>query len=169
MKKCIKMTRICAGRECRDLSEAFRHCCREEIEEEKHIVLSLIDAIDDCTNCESSLTTVSSRLSYASNVIYHNNDDAIKEVMPIIRRFSTLLYESKEKILTDSTLTELTFSFVQEIKAWFSYTFLREMYPFQKFVQPQSIAADISTIEMALGICMIEEPEEDFALDDLFF
>lgn len=169
MKTCIRRTSTCIGRDCKELT-ANRNlalCCLEEIKEEKEIVQNIIDTIDDCVQGQESLLKISSKLSYGANIINTNGDDELIEVLPLINRFSMLLYEFKEKILNEGCITELACSFTNEIKGWFSYKFLAEAYPQQSPVFFQSINADMSTIEMALGVCMIEASDD--SLDDLFF
>ncbi len=167
IKKCINDSEPCIGRDCRDLNGVIKLCCREEIKEEKEIVQNLIDALEDYDYSKHSLQRVSSKLSYAATVINRNNEKELEDVLPVVKRFSLLLYEFQEKILHDRTTSDITSSFVSELKKWFSYRFLQELSSFEHPVHVQSITADINTIEMALGLCMIEEPDE--SLDDLFF
>lgn len=170
MKTCIQRTSICLGRDCRELSANgnFALCCLEEIKEEKEIVQNIIDSIDDCVQGQESLLKISSKLSYGANIINTNGDDELIEVLPLINRFSMLIYEFKEKILNEHGIAELACSFTNEIKGWFAYKFLAEIYPQQSPVLLQSINADMSTIEMALGVCMLDIYDES-SLDDLFF
>lgn len=170
MKKCIKSHDTCLGRDCRDLdnSSNIKICCREEVLEEKAVVQNVVDAIDDCSINQESLLNISSKLSYATHIINTNGDDELIEVLPLIKRFSLLLYEFKEKILKEHSISDLTCSFTNEIRAWLSYQFLAEIYPKQHPVLIQSITADMNTIEMALGVCMLETYDES-SLDDLFF
>ncbi|PHR56384.1 MAG: hypothetical protein COA44_08490 [Arcobacter sp.] len=170
MEVCIKSSRHCLGRDSKSLStkEHQKICCKEEIVEEKYIAQNIIDCIDDCSNIHESILNLSSKLSYASHVINTNNDHNLLEIIPVIKRFSFLLYEFKEKILNDNTISELTCSFARDIRTWFAYQFLRENYPYAHPVNKQSILADINTIEMALGVCAIVEFDEA-SLDSLFF
>jgi hypothetical protein len=170
MNKCTKSPETCLGRDCRDLPirSNIEICCREELLEEKAVVQNVIDAIDDCSIDQESLLKISSKLSYATHIINTNGDDELIEILPLIKRFSSLLYEFKEKILSEHSISDLACSFTNEIKSWFSYHFLAETYPNQHPVLKQSIIADMNTIEMALGICMIETYDES-SLDDLFF
>ncbi len=166
MKKCIQSTNSCIGRDCRDFS-ALSLCCKEEIEDERAIAQNVVDAISDCSRDKYSIQNVSSKLSYAAQVINRSVEEERMEVFPIIQRFSVLIYEFQDKILHDTTIADLTCSFSNELQKWFSQHFLKspefELIPIQR----QSIISDINTIEMALGVCMIETPEE--TLDDIFF
>ncbi len=168
MKQCIKSTSICLGRDCQELSCGITLCCKEEIQEEKEIVQHLIDTIDDCDYSKESLHKISSKLSYTASVINKNNEEELDEVLPIVQRFSLLLYEFQDKILHDKTIGDIAYSFVSELQKWFGYRFLDERNSFEHPVHAQSITADINTIEMALGVCMIETYDDD-SLDDLFF
>ncbi len=168
MKQCIKEDRSCLGRDCREFSNVISLCCYEEVKEEKEVVQNLIDAIEDCNHSKESLHKICSQLSYAASIINHNNEEELQEIFPIVKRFSLLLYEFQEKILHDHTIGDIVYSFVNELHKWFSYRFLSGVTPFEHPVQYQSIVADINTIEMALGICMIENYDDD-SLDDLFF
>jgi len=166
MKKCINTAETCLGRDCQDFTHA-ELCCKEEIQEEIAIAQNIVDAISDCTRNKESLQQISSKLSYAAQVINKNEEEERIEVFPIIRRFSVLIYEFQEKILHDSTIAELTCSFSNELQRWFTQHFLSGTDHSLMPVQRQSIIADINTIEMALGVCMIEDHSE--SLDDLFF
>ena len=166
MNECIKNTTICVGRDSRELST--RICCLEEIEAEQEIALNIVDTIDDCRRDKDSLLRVSSRLSYGAHVINDNGEEARLAVLPIIKRFSQLLYEFQDKILQDKTVGDLIYSFAHELQRWFSYHFLETSSTIQHPVQHQSISADINTIEIALGVCMILTAD-DASLDDLFF
>jgi len=171
MQKCIQRASRCIGRDCRELAANgnFALCCLEEIKEEKEIVQNIIDTIEDCVQGQESLLKISSKLSYAAQIINTNQDEELIEVLPLVNRFSMLLYEFKEKILNEHSIAELACTFTNEIKGWFSYKFLAEVYPLQNPVLLQSISADMNTIEMALGVCMLEEYWDESDLDDLFF
>lgn len=161
---------LCIGRDSRDfIIGKTRVCCKEEIKEEKEIVQTIIDTIDDYSKDSHSLQKVSCKLSYGAHVINHNNDPELLQILPIIKRFAQLIYEFQEKILHDSTIGELTCSFTHEIKRWFGYHFLQQHGAYHHPVQVQSIIADMDTVEMALGVCMIAAAADDDCLDDLFF
>lgn len=135
----------------------------------KEAVLSLINTIDDCAKDHKSLLKVSSKLSYAAHTINKNNEEERIEVLPVVKRFSFLLYEFQDKILHDSTTRDLACTFTHEVQKWFRYRFLGDEYPFSPPVQYQSILADMNTIEMGLGVCMLPIYSENDSLDDLFF
>lgn len=167
--KCIKDSTECIGRDCRDITaiNGSGICCLEEIQSERDIAQSIVDAIDDCIRDQESLLRVSSKLSFAAHTINHNEEEELLAVLPITKRFSQLLYEFQDKIVHEQTIGDLTCSFVHELQRWFSYRFLEETSGFEHPAHYKSIAADINTIEMALGVCMLETPES--CLDDLFF
>ncbi len=165
-KFCIRTQSSCMGRD-KVSGNLEPLCCHEEISEEKELVLSVIDAIEDCSLQEEHLVRVSNKLSFAADVINKNNQSELMEILPVIKRFSILIYEYREKILKDQTISNLTCSFAQVVKAWFSSYFFKECTTFLPNNQRESLLADITTVEMALGICMV--PTEDTLLDDLFF
>lgn len=170
MKKCIKSNLKCIGRDSREFSifGMKKLCCLDEIKDEIDIAQCIVDAINDCSKDYSSLINVSTKLSYASSVINKNNEDNLMEVLPIVQRFSLLMYEYKEKILSDCTIGEIVCSFTHELQKWFNYSFLDEEVSYKLDSQRQSIVADINTVEMALGSCMMVY-ENTESLDDLFF
>lgn len=171
MRSCIKGPITCIGRDSRDLNlpGKLELCCREEIQDEKETVLNLIDTIDDCAKDHESLLKVSSKLSYAAHTINRNNEEELIEVLPVVKRFSLLLHEFQDKILSDNTIRDLTCTFTHEVQKWFRYRFLRDEYPFSLPVQYQSILADMNTIEICLGVCMLPVQCDNDSLDDLFF
>lgn len=166
MKKCIKSPQTCLGRDSQNHCQ-FKLCCKEEIQDEIEIAQNVIDAINDCSPNKESLLKVSSTLSYAAQVINKNEEEERIEVLPIIHRFSVLIHEFQEKILLDTDITNLACSFSNELQKWFRLHFLEGVEHNFALVQRQSILADINTIEMALGLCMIEDCSD--SLDDLFF
>ncbi len=170
MIKCVKNDLKCIGRDSREFSICSMNklCCRDEIRDEIELAQCIVDAIDDCSKDQNSLINVSSKLSYAASVINKNDEENLMEVLPIVQRFSLLMYEYKEKILSDFTTSELVCSFTHELKKWFSYSFLDDEVNCQLNTQRQSILADINTVEMALGSCMMVQ-ENTESLDDLFF
>lgn len=170
LKQCIRTSKPCLNRGCQELSIAgdFKLCCAEEIEEEQEIVQSIIDAIDDSIKDQESLRHISCKLSYGANTINQNNEEDLIQVLPIIRRFSQLIYEFQEKILHDDAIGDLVYSFAHEIQRWLGYNFFEQNNLYQHPIQAQSIIADMNTIEMALGLCIIDECSDD-SLDDLFF
>lgn len=169
MVKCIKSNDECIGRDCRELimvgSKAI--CCKEEINDEIEIVQNIIDTIDDYAKDIKKLYKVSSKLSYAAHVINNRGDEDLCEILNIAKRFSMLLHEFQEKIVNDYTISDLALSFTNELQKWFSQHFLKESNIFSDDINLPSIIADMSTLEMALGVCMIDHSSE--CLDDLFF
>lgn len=166
MNKCIKDFDLCLGRDGREL---LKHglCCKEEIREEQIIAQTVIDAINDCSRDQTSLQRVSSKFSYAAQVINKNDDDERIEVLSVVQRFSILIYEFQDKILHDTTIGDLACSFAKELQRWFVYQFFQTSDHYVLPVQRESILADINTIEIALGVCIIADTND--SLDDLFF
>ncbi len=171
IRTCIKDPIPCIGRDCRDLvmHGKLKLCCRDEIQDEKDTVLNLIDTIDDCAKDHKGLLNVSSKLSYAAHTINKNGEEDLIEILPVVKRFSLLMYEFQDKILSDKTISDLTCTFTHEVQKWFRYRFLKEEYPFSLPVQYQSILADMNIIEMGLGVCMLPTHYDSDSLDDLFF
>jgi len=169
MKQCITTSKHCLGRDTRELSTQcnIQLCCRDEIKEEKEIVQNIIDTIDYCSRDISGLLRISSKFSYGSTVINSNKDECLAEVLSVVRRFSLLMYEFQDKIIHDSTIGDLSFSFISELQRWFAHQFLDTTDPTIFPVQRESILSDINTIEMALGVCLIQNTHD--SLDDLFF
>lgn len=169
VKKCIKNSTECIGRDSREITaiNGAKVCCLEEIQSEKDIAQNIVDSIEDCRRDKDSLLRVSSKLSFAAHTINHNEEEELLTVLPTTKRFSLLLYEFQDKIVHDQTIGDLTCSFVHELQKWFSYRFLEETSSFEHPAHYKSIVADINTVEMALGVCMLETPES--CLDDLFF
>jgi hypothetical protein len=164
---CIATKKLCIGRE-KVACNIPAPCCQTEIAEEKELALSIIDAIDDCDMKEAHLLRVSSKLSYAADVINKNNEHELIEILPVIKRFSLLLFEYRDKILNDTSINELTCSFVHVVKGWFSSYFLTDRHAYHRPTNlRQSILADIATVEMVLGVCMLDHDEAQ--IDDLFF
>jgi hypothetical protein len=170
MRNCINSPVRCIGRDSRDIQTRGNKilCCKEEIQDEKDTVLNLIDTIDDCAKDKNSLLKVSSKLSYAAHTINKNDEKELIEVFGVVKRFSLLMHEFQDKILTEKTTSDLVCTFTHEVQKWFRYRFLQDEYPFAVPVQYQSILADINIIEMGLGVCMLSDHYDD-SLDDLFF
>lgn len=168
MVKCLEKNIICVGRDYRVFSNGsfVRSCCINEINEEIELVQTIVDIIDDCSVDFKNLKRLSSRLSYAAHTINKNNDYALMEMFPVINRFATLIYEYKDKIVHDSDIRQLAMSFTMELKKWFQQKFLFSTEILNIEIIQKSILVDINTIEMSLGICMIDF-DDDF--DDMFF
>lgn len=172
MKKCINEDKICIGRDCRVLKSngLSSICCYNEVFEEIELVQLLIDVIDDYSHDSGKLKDVCSKLSYAANVINKVNDEELETVLPIASRFSYLAYDCRDKIENDVDIETLVSSFIQELKKWFQHRFLHCDENIESVSIQKSIVADISTIEMALGVCILDNSEEEFdSFDDMFF
>jgi len=169
MKNCLREPKACIGRDCRDIkvNGVASLCCREEIMEEQSLVQSIVDSIDDCSKDINSLQKISSKLSFAAHIINHNGNEELIEILPILKRFSLLMYEYKETIVDDCTTGNLFCSFIQEVKKWLTDSFLVEYSFNNSLTQRASMISDITTIEMTLGVCMIDEYSD--SIDDLFF
>lgn len=100
-QKCIKNNKnICIGRE-KFLINGKVHCCYEEIADEHFIALSLIDAIEDCRPTRDNMSMICSRLSYATDMISFAGDTEKTEVFFEFKRFTRLVYEHQERILSE--------------------------------------------------------------------
>ncbi|MDH5465400.1 MAG: hypothetical protein OEW60_07185, partial [Thiovulaceae bacterium] len=72
-----------------------------------------------------------------------------------------------QKIQEDNDIRGLAMSFSNGLKDWFSHKYIKpnNFYNISNF--SQSLKADLATLEMALGVCVIEPHSDD--IDDLFF
>ena len=170
MKKCVTTDEICLGDDCQEYTDkpTLASCRREEIKDEQYLIQNLIDMIDDC-RCEIEyLQKYSSKLSYAAQIINKNINNELTEILSVIQRSSLLIYEYAEKIIQSSDISELIKSFSGELKKWLIDHFLTDTHCTLYSVQVPSIVSDISTIEMALGVCMLSDVCED-PLESMFF
>ena len=143
-------------------------CCKDDMEEEKDIIQSAMDVLDDFYPSEIMIDSVSNRLSYLANTVNTGNNSDLKELFIIIKQFSLILHEHKERILQESDLMSLVMSYFSVIDEWLQSTFFEEDSSQRSDNYYASIKADFQSIEMALGIsAMVEENYAD--LDDLFF
>lgn len=172
MLKCIDGIESCVGRDYKELQNGslVKVCCMVEITEEIELVQTIIDIIDDCLIDFDKLKRLSSKLTYATHTINKNSDDALVLMFNYINRFSNLIYEYHDRIISDSDICQLVKSFTKELKKWLQHKFLYlSEYGDIEMIE-KSISADINTIEMLLGICMVESSESfDDDFDDMFF
>ncbi len=144
------------------------NCCLDDIEEEKEVIQSAIDAIDDFFPSETMLRHVATKLSFVANTMNSSKDPELEELLHIIRQLTVILYEYSEKILNDADITILVSSYFSIISEWFDNTFIKEASSMKANNYTDSIRADFQTIEMALGISEVDFDKYD-DLDDLFF
>lgn len=170
MEKCFTTDEECIGLDCKFIApkEKLNLCRREEMKDEILLVHNLFDMIENCSNDKKYIRDISSKLSYAANTINVNMNDELSEVLNIIKRFSLLLYEFKDKIVEDDDIAKLMCSFSNELKKWFDNNFLKKPESDNDRVHLQSILSDINTLEMSLGQCMLPIDDEE-SLDDMFF
>ena len=166
---CINLENTCLGRRNKIVCNGTTVCCLDEIKEEREIALSVVDAIEAAiASCPDpiSMIRISNRLSYASEVINKEISTTLAETLTLFKRTGILMFEHREKIISDPTLGELVCSFVQVIKEWFNRTFISSEQSYGIYNELDSLKSDLSSIEMALGVCMLPL-EESF--DDIFF
>ncbi|MDD5717982.1 MAG: hypothetical protein PHW64_09330 [Sulfuricurvum sp.] len=164
--KCINEYSRCIGREKFPINGKII-CCKVHIEDELFIAQSVIDAIDDCSATKFSIERVCSRISFASDAIsIHKDDD--REVLHEFKRFALLIYEHRKRIIDEKEHLDLVCSFVNVVKNWFNYSFLNNSCRDTILNTLDSIKADLSTLEMALGVCLFI-PSYPENLDDIFF
>ena len=163
---CQKENTMCINRD-KVLTQGSVMCCRDEIDEERDVIIDVIDAIEDCHNNASTVMRCSSKLSYLSDILNANDDIELRESLPEIKRFSYLIYDFSQKIQEDPEIRALAMTFSNGLKDWFSHKFIKAntFYNISNFTQ--SLKADLSTLEMALGVCCLDNHHQD--LDDLFF
>lgn len=144
------------------------HCCLDDIKEEKEVIQSAVDAIDDFQPNDIMIRHVSTKLSFIANTMSTGKNNDLKELLHILKQLAAILHEHSEKILASEDITMLVTSYLNVIRDWLESTFLSETVSSQAENYTDSIRADFQSIEMALGICMIDEDVYD-DLDDLFF
>lgn len=165
MNNCINEFALCLEEDEENYCTASGRCL---FEEDIETVQSLSDAIDDYSKCFSSILKLSSRLSYTAYVIHNKSDESTIEVLSLLKRYSILLYESRMRILEDDSLDTLIYTFNSEVQKWLNEQFLYTSIRNTQLFSLQSLHADLQTIEMALGLCVIE-PSKDESLCELFF
>lgn len=163
---CINSNKPCLGRDKIEYM-GYQICCKEEICEEIHLALSIVDAIEDCRLNEQHILAVASKLSFAAHIINKNDEAELFDMMPVVHRFALLIFEYRKKILTDELTAKMTCSFAQLLKQWFYHYFVEPEHAALQSNRVASLQADMQSIEMALGVCMIAQNNSE--LDDLFF
>lgn len=156
----------CLGRE-RFSINGKTECCKVQVSDEIEIAQGVVDSIDDYLTPESMLT-VCSRISYATAVIHKGWSADVDQTMMLFKRFSVLVYEYRNRILEDDNRMKLYLSFTNIVKKWFMVAILHDNHTYLPENYLDSINADLQTLEMALGVCVLPELEES-DLDDLFF
>jgi len=152
----------CIGREKFPINGKAQ-CCKQEIADEQLIAQSVIDAIDDCMASQQSISKVCSRISYAADMI--NKCDIHRlEILPELKRFALLVYEFQDRILVETDILTLVCSYMKVVKDWLHEIVLDNVIN----NRIESMKADLSTLEMALGVCVIE-PSFEENLSDIFF
>jgi len=150
---------------------AFKYCmncCKDDMEDEKELIQTAVDAIEDFYPSELMLTHVSTKLSFVANTVQVGNNSDLKELFIIIKQLVVILHEYREAILNSNDIMRLVSSYLSVIGEWLENTFLSDTFSAQTNNYHDSIKADFQSIEMALGLGAI--CEEDYGdLDDLFF
>ncbi len=144
------------------------NCCLDDIAEEKEVIQNAVDALDDFYPSELMLRHVSTKLSFVAHTINTTNNPDLKELLHIVQQLACILHEYSEQILNSEDITMLVSSYLNGIRDWFEFTFLSKTIGSQASNYNDSIRADFQSIEMALGISIINEDIYD-DLDDLFF
>lgn len=164
---CTNKTHRCIGRDKFPINGKL-DCCKEQIEDEYLIAQSVIDAIEDCSATKYSIERVCSRISFAADTIDNCQEDDREEIFPEFKRFALLTYQNRERILEENEILNLVFSFVNVVKNYFHQSFMSNNLYYRASNTIDSIKADLYTIEMALGICVLM-PYNEETLDDIFF
>lgn len=166
-KLCIYKTHKCIGREKFPINGRMA-CCKEQMEDEYSIVQGVIDAIEDCSATKCSIERVCSRISFAADAIDKYEKSDRKEILPEFKRFALLTYQNRERILEENEMLNLVCSFVHVVKNWFNQSFMSNNLHNCASNTIDSIKADIYTLEMALGVCVLMPYNEEM-IDDIFF
>lgn len=166
--KCIKNNNIkCLGREKFSVNGKMQ-CCKEEIADEYSIAQSVVDAIEDCHPSSQGISRVCTRISYAADAINKCCDVNRLEVLPELKRFALLVFENKERVLVEKEMLILVCSYLNVVKNWFRQSMLHEDFMTITNNCIESMKADLRTLEMALGICVLPSLLEE-SIDDIFF
>lgn len=169
MEKCVNRSAACMNLDGKEYRLIKGKCCLDEVKEDKEIIQAAVDCIESCEKSTNSLSEIASKISYTTSLINHNNEIDLIEVLPLLKRYSMLLFEFRDKIISDESISTIIYSFNIELLKWFKLRFLQVNTFIESNNLPyQSIVADFQTVEMSLGVCMIECPD-DGSLDDLFF
>lgn len=159
-KKCILRDKVA--------SKYCMSCCLDDKEEEKEVVQSAVDAIDDFFPSTTMLRHVATKLSFVANTMSSSNDSELEELLYIVKQLTVVLHEYSQEILNNQDITMLVSSYLSVIGEWFEYRFIKEEPSLRASNYNDSIRADFQSIEMALGISKVDF-EEYGDLDDLFF
>lgn len=143
-------------------------CCVDDMEEDRYIIQSALDAIDDFHPSDTMLIEVNNKLSYMANAVTIGENSDLREIFIIIKQLAVILYEFKEKILNDEDILFLVTSYFHVIYEWLETTFISDESSMKTGNYYESIKADFQSIEMALGVSPIVEADYG-DLDDLFF
>ena len=143
-------------------------CCLDDITEEREIIQNTVDALDDFQPNEVMLRHLSTKLSFAANTVNTTKDSELKELLHILKQLAAILHEYSEQILNSKDITMLVVSYLNVIRDWLESSFLSEAVSSRVNNYTDSIRADFQSIEMALGLGMVDEDIYD-NLDDLFF
>lgn len=168
MEKCIKDYGFCIQRDGKDYRKLIHKCCLDEVREDQEIVQNVMDTLSDGKMCPNSLKRIASKLSYASNLLNHNNESDLLEIMPLLKRYAVILFEFTDKILNDNNIYNLIKSLNIELEKWFELRFMNANHYLADSGLNKSIISDIQTVEMSLGMCVLEQSCED-SIEDLFF
>lgn len=166
--KCIKKNGVTCLLRDKVASKHSMMCCLDDIIEEKEVIQSTVDAIEDFFPSSTMLRNVATKLSFVANTMNTTNDKELEELLLVVKQLTFILHEYSQQILNDGDITTLVSSHLSVISEWFKSTFLQESTFYQTLNYNDSIKADLQTIEMALGISEIDFDEYG-DLDDLFF
>lgn len=158
----------CLGREKIPLNGKF-FCCQEQIEDEKQIVLNIVDNIEAEIETIDSILKICSKISYATSVIYKDANYNLDVIFSELKRFSLTIHQFKDKVVNDTALFELVSSFLSVVKNWFTTMFLNIGSCSISDNYEASLKSDLLTIEMALGVCVLSYDDDDEDFDDMFF
>lgn len=167
-RKCIINNQyLCIGREKFSIN-GKQDCCYQEIADELSIAQGIVDAIEDYHPNSQNISQICSRISYGTEVINTQGYPERIEIFHELKRFSVLIYEHKEHIVSEQNLLDMVGSFIKFVKDWFDSAVLNNTLHLVAENCLDSIRADLHMLEMSLGVCVLMPVGEE-NLDDIFF
>jgi hypothetical protein len=152
---------------------------------DEEIIQSITDSIDDglklmrlsqnngninpC-DCTDLITSIASRLSFATAVLNPNEDEEIKNVMKKIYSFCGSIITKKHCFVEKPELIEHIFPFFQTMREWVETLVLRENDYAVASNLSSSLLADLASFEAILGVSFDDkdESEDEEDSDDFF-
>jgi|GEM_PF-4850294 len=153
-----------------------------DVMSDEEITQFIIDSIDDglklmrlakenytvsTYQCTDTITSIASRLSFASAVLNPGNEDGVRLVMSKIFFFCGTIITSKECFLDNPELIERIFPFFQTMREWVETLVLHENSYAVASNLSSSLVADLDSFTAMLRTHSTQEVED--TEDDSFF